>query len=46
MFNLVYSVSHHVYQKKTGDIASHFAKNQKSAQKCIDNFYKSVDSNE
>jgi ABC-type glycerol-3-phosphate transport system substrate-binding protein len=46
MFNLVYSVSHHVYTKKTGDIASHFAKNQKSAQKCIDNFYKAVDSNE
>ena len=46
MFNLVYSVSHHVYQKKTGDIASHFAKNQKSAQKCIDSFYKAVDSNE
>ncbi|MBE6657591.1 MAG: hypothetical protein E7604_04010 [Ruminococcaceae bacterium] len=46
MFSLVYSVSHHVYQKKTGDIASHFAKNQKGAQKCIDNFYKAVESNE
>ena len=46
MFNLVYSVSHYLYKKGTGDIASYFAKNEKGAQKCIDTFYKAVDSNE
>ncbi len=46
MFNLVYSVSHYVYQKKSGDIASLYAKNEKGAQKCIDKFYDAVASNE
>ncbi len=46
MFNLVYSVSHYLYKKGTGDIASYFAKNEKGAQKCLDNFYKAVESNE
>jgi len=46
MFNLVYAVSHYVYKKGTGDIASLYAKNEKGAQKCIDKFYEAVASNE
>lgn len=46
MFNLVYSISHHVYKKNTGDFASFYAKNVKGAQKCLDKFYESVAANE
>ena len=46
MFNLVYSVSHYLYKKGTGDLASLYAKNEKGAQKCIDKFYDAVASNE
>ena len=46
MFNLVYAVSHYVYKKSSGDIASLYAKNEKGAQKCIDKFYEAVASNE
>ena len=46
MQNLVYSISKHVYGKKTVDFASFYAKNVKGAEKCIEIFYKSVDANE
>ena len=46
MFNLVYSISHHVYKNSTGDFASFYAKNEKGAQKCIDDFYKAVEANQ
>ena len=39
MFNLVYSISHYVYKKGTGEFASFYAKNEKGAQKCLDTFY-------
>ena len=46
MQNLVYSISKHVYGKKTVDFASFYAKNVKGAEKCIEIFYRSVDANE
>lgn len=46
MQNLVYSISKHVYGKKTVDFASFYAKNVKGAEKCIELFYRTVDGNE
>ena len=46
MQNLVYSISKHVYGKKTVDFASFYAKNVKGAEKCIDIFYRAVDAYE
>ncbi len=46
MFNLVYSVSHYLYKKNTSEFASFYAKNEKGAQRCLDNFYKAVESHE
>ncbi len=43
MTNLVYSISLYVCPRSTADFASFYAKNQKSAQKCIDQFYEAVD---
>lgn len=46
MFNLVYSISHYVYKKGTGEFASFYAKNEKGAQKCLDTFYQTVEENQ
>ena len=42
MQNLVYSISKHLYNKKTFDFASFYARNVKGAEKCIENFYKNL----
>lgn len=44
MQNFVYSISKHVYNKKTFDFASFYTRNIKGAEKCIENFYKNLDS--